>query len=138
MANCLKCKNRKQLNSGNETNMQGIPSWQVIFLIALGILTVIVLCFFFSAVTGHTFFINGTSMLPNYRSGMIAFCYPQSEYKVGDVVLYNNTFTVYDKVFHRIINITDGLFIFKGDNNEREDIGFHNLDSIKCKIIYAI
>lgn len=77
-------------------------------------------------------------MYPAIKENQIAICLPQKEYKINDIVVYYNKNLNVDEIFHRIIDKTDKGFVLKGDNNLHKDPGFHNITSIRCKVMYII
>ena len=81
----------------------------------------------------------GSSMYPTLKDGEFIICQTKSDYEVNDIVIYDNRFVNnedYDLTIHRIIYKDNLGFIIKGDNNPREDIGLHKIDSILCKMIF--
>jgi signal peptidase I len=66
----------------------------------------------------------GTSMQPSFHAGDLAVVRAASSYHVGEIVAYRNTQLGGHTVLHRIIGISDGHYIFKGDNNNFVD-SFH-------------
>ena len=63
--------------------------------------------------------ISGDSMEPGFRMGDLVLTRKQTEYEVGDVVVYHNPDI--GSVFHRIINQEGERFTLMGDNNSWED-----------------
>jgi signal peptidase I len=61
--------------------------------------------------------INGNSMLPTYERGDLVILRREAVYAVGDIVTYFNT-DINQHVIHRIVEMRDGVFVLKGDNNE--------------------
>src|SRR6476646_1672624 len=60
---------------------------------------------------------SGTSMEPLYHGGDLVIVRKKSSYKVGDITAYHNRDMNNLVVLHRITEIKDGHYIFKGDNN---------------------
>lgn len=81
------------------------------------------------------------SMLPKYKVGDLIVGKPidATELQVGDVVAYKLVSPVADKVsvtvVHRVVDITEDGFIFKGDNNEECD-ALVTSEQILYKVIY--
>jgi signal peptidase I len=69
----------------------------------------------FSVVTTH-----GTSMKPRFSTGDLAIVRHQERYHAGDVVAYRSDI-LGRVVMHRIVDVQDGVFTFKGDNNDYLD-----------------
>ena len=65
----------------------------------------------------------GTSMQPMFYKGDLALVRPASDYKVGDVALYESP-VLHRPVLHRIIVIQGTHYYFKGDNNDFVDPGY--------------
>lgn len=59
--------------------------------------------------------VSGNSMEPEFHLGDLVIATQQSSYQVGDAVVYQHPEGGH--VFHRIIDIENGLFTFQGDNN---------------------
>lgn len=59
---------------------------------------------------------SGISMEPLLHKNDLVLVRAQPAYKVGDVVLYNSP-SLHRPVLHRIIEIQNGNYYFKGDNN---------------------
>jgi signal peptidase I len=64
-----------------------------------------------SYVTTH-----GISMEPGFHTGDLAIIRPAATYATGDVVAYRST-QLDTVVMHRIVDVHDGRYTFKGDNN---------------------
>jgi signal peptidase I len=63
--------------------------------------------------------IYGTSMQPRFHGGDLAIVRStNSMFRVGDIVAYRNPTLGNHVVLHRIIEITGGRYVFKGDNND--------------------
>lgn len=60
--------------------------------------------------------VDGTSMLPKFKRNDLVLIRPASSYHVGEVVAYRSHL-LHRVVMHRIVKIHDGLYTFKGDNN---------------------
>lgn len=63
---------------------------------------------------------DGISMQPRFHTGDLALVRAASVYRVGDIVAYHNR-QLGKIVLHRIVAITHGRYIFKGDNNSWRD-----------------
>ncbi len=59
---------------------------------------------------------HGISMEPTFHTGDLAVIVPSGHYRVGDVVGYHSPL-LHIVVLHRIVAEHNGLFTFKGDNN---------------------
>jgi signal peptidase I len=69
--------------------------------------------------------VDGFSMLPTLEGGdlVVIQSVPISDVHVGDIVVYNNLCSTQgESVVHRVVNITGGGLVTKGDNNARNDI----------------
>lgn len=64
--------------------------------------------------------INGTSMEPRFHTGDLVIVRQQHTYHVGEMVAYQNA-ELHSLVFHRIIEVHEEHFVFKGDNNTWDD-----------------
>jgi len=71
---------------------------------------------------GETSFttVDGTSMLPALSRSDLVALRPRSSYRVGDVVGYRSTL-LGRVVLHRIVAVSNGRYVFKGDNNSFRD-----------------
>ena len=66
---------------------------------------------------------DGVSMQPLLKKNDLALVRTQSSYKVGEIVLYQSS-TLHKPVLHRIVEIQNGHYFFKGDNNDFVDPGY--------------
>src|SRR5438552_15737223 len=60
--------------------------------------------------------VHGMSMEPRLHEGDLVLVRSASDYRVGDVVAYQNR-DLGATVLHRIVGIHDGRYVFEGDNN---------------------
>src|SRR3954454_10559571 len=60
---------------------------------------------------------SGISMEPLYHAGALVIVRKQSFYKAGDIAAYRNKEMGNLVVLHRIKEVQDGHYVFKGDNN---------------------
>jgi signal peptidase I len=60
--------------------------------------------------------VDGISMLPNFHTGDLALVRVAPDYKVGDVVAYQDPL-MGAHIIHRIIGVNLDRFVLKGDNN---------------------
>ncbi len=74
------------------------------------------------------------SMEPEISAGDLLIVREEGEYKVGDVVVYQNGNT---PVVHRILDISGEMVTTKGDANNTTDAPFH-IDRIKGRVALAI
>jgi signal peptidase I len=66
--------------------------------------------------------IYGTSMQPRFHAGdLVIVRSTNSTFRVGDIAAYRNPTLGNHVVLHRIIQITGGRYVFKGDNNNFVD-----------------
>jgi signal peptidase I len=63
---------------------------------------------------------HGTSMEPRFHTGDLAIVRSQSNYRVGEVVAYQNH-QLHTIVLHRIVGREGDRYLFKGDNNNFVD-----------------
>ncbi|MBI5061232.1 MAG: signal peptidase I [Candidatus Aenigmarchaeota archaeon] len=75
--------------------------------------------------------------LPNGLSIGDLLVVSKSDYKVGDIVIYNRPEVRYT-IVHRIIAEKDGSYVIKGDNNPAEDPGVVKQEQIIGKVNFAI
>jgi signal peptidase I len=69
--------------------------------------------------------VDGKSMLPTLEGGDLVVIQgvQVSDVHVGDIVVYNNLCSSQgESVVHRVVNITSGGLVTKGDNNPSNDI----------------
>jgi signal peptidase I len=64
---------------------------------------------------------HGVSMAPRIQSGDLAIVKPADTYRVGDIAAYHSS-ALKAVVLHRIVDIDDGQYTFKGDNNSWLDV----------------
>jgi signal peptidase I len=62
----------------------------------------------------------GASMEPRLHAGDLVVTRPHGSYRVGEVVLYRNGKDL-GLVLHRIVEVRDGRYSFKGDSNQFGD-----------------
>lgn len=79
------------------------------------------------------FFILTESMIPTIPVHSVVIGKPidPDDIQIGDIVSYKNHVTI----IHRVIDITDEGFVFKGDNNPSPDREVITSDQIGYKII---
>ena len=80
---------------------------------------------------------DGISMNPLLYKGDFAVIRAQSNYHVGDVVLYQSQ-VLHKPVLHRIILIQNGNYFFKGDNNDFVDPGYATRSELVGKLWFHI
>lgn len=84
----------------------------------------------------YTGFINtGTSMLPIIQKGDLVILKKQDTYEVGDVISFNDDGMT---VTHRIIEIENGFYRTRGDNNKFTDGKLVNNMSVYGKMVKII
>ncbi len=89
-------------------------------LLALGGIALLVLVVAVSAGQLRWVVTTGNSMEPHFTAGDLVLLRPTSDYDVGDVVGYDSPH-LGRMVLHRIIDVEDGRFLTKGDNNDWVD-----------------
>lgn len=62
-------------------------------------------------------------MQPLLQAGDLVLVRPQPSYHVGQVVLYESP-VLHRPVLHRIVEVQDGQYYFRGDNNNFVDPGY--------------
>jgi signal peptidase I len=91
---------------------------------ALGLALVGLMWFLFAptALGGSTSYVvtDGVSMQPRFHSGDLALVRSEGDYRVGQIVAYNNR-ELGTVVLHRIIARDGSRYVFKGDNNNFTD-----------------
>jgi signal peptidase I len=100
--------------------MQFISRGTLVYVIALVLL--LSWAYFVQADTRR---VDGFSMLPTLEGGDLVVIQgvQLSDVHVGDIVVYNNfCSTGGESVVHRVVNITSGGLVTKGDNNPSNDI----------------
>jgi signal peptidase I len=80
---------------------------------------------------------DGISMNPLLYKGDFAVIRPQSNYHVGDIVLYQSQ-VLHKPVLHRIILIQNGNYFFKGDNNDFVDPGYATRSELVGKLWFHV
>jgi signal peptidase I len=80
---------------------------------------------------------DGISMNPLLYKGDFAVIRSESNYNVGDVVLYQSQ-VLHKPVLHRIILIQNGNYFFKGDNNGFVDPGYATRSELTGKLWFHI
>ena len=77
--------------------------------------------------------VNGISMEPKFHGGDLVIVKSASDYRVGDIVTYRDPeMEVY--VIHRIIDVEQGRFVIKGDNNAWIDTFHPTKDELVGKL----
>ena len=74
------------------------------------------------------------SMEPDIQINDIVFCKEQFEYKVGDVILFNDGDNY---VLHRIIDSSDAGFTTKGDANNTQDEATVPMSAVAGKLLFV-
>lgn len=77
--------------------------------------------------------VDGNSMEPRFRRGDLVLVRSESNYGVGDAVVYRNA-EMGSYVFHRIVGVELDRFILQGDNNEWLDSYKPGADEIVGKL----
>jgi signal peptidase I len=80
---------------------------------------------------------DGISMNPLLYKNDLAVIRSESNYYVGDVVLYQSQ-VLHKPVLHRIILIQNGNYFFKGDNNGFVDPGYATRSELTGKLWFHI
>lgn len=80
------------------------------------------------------FIVQSESMLPNYKIGTLLIAQVTDKAEVGEIYAYKDVLG--RMIVHRLIEITDEGYIFKGDNNDFTDRPV-DLEDIYYKIIRA-
>ena len=62
----------------------------------------------------------GDSMAPRFASGDLVIVHSEPDYRVGDVVAYRSP-SLSITVLHRVVEVHDGTFVTRGDNNGWND-----------------
>ena len=76
------------------------------------------------------------SMTPTIGVGDIVFIHKQSSYKVGDIVtFFDPRIDNSDPITHRIISVSDGMYLTQGDANNTHDGQMISADDI-CGRVY--
>ena len=109
-------------------------------------LIIVVACVCCNLITGltgksHIFgykplFIMSGSMEPTIKTYQLVLSVPVTadEVSVNDIVTYTSPSGL--RIIHRIIDITDEGFVFKGDNNAKSDENIVKADQIGYKVIW--
>ncbi|HEV2137338.1 MAG TPA: signal peptidase I [Nitrososphaerales archaeon] len=122
--------------------MKLVSRGTVLYLIALALL--LSWAYFVQTDTRR---VDGISMLPTLEGGDLVVIQgvPVSDVHVGDIIVYNNLCsTGGESVVHRVVNITGGGLITKGDNNARNDIVLNiavspiNQQCLEGKVVFVI
>lgn len=105
--------------------MRHHPTKLIAGLAAVAVLATVGLFFAPTQVGGSTIYTAtvGDSMQPRFHQGDLALLRPGSDYRVGDIVLYESP-VFHRPVMHRIIAIQGGHYFFKGDHNHFVDPGY--------------
>jgi signal peptidase I len=80
---------------------------------------------------------DGISMQPLLFKNDLAVIRPESNYRVGDVVLYESQ-VLHRPVLHRILLIQNGNYFFKGDNNDFVDPGYATQSELIGKLWFHV
>jgi signal peptidase I len=79
----------------------------------------------------------GDSMEPRFHKGDLALVRPASDYRVGDIVLYQSP-VLQRPVLHRILVIQQGRYYFQGDNNDFVDPGYVTRSALVGKLWHRV
>ncbi|HEV2227187.1 MAG TPA: signal peptidase I [Nitrososphaerales archaeon] len=122
--------------------MKFVSRGTVLYVIALALL--LSWAYFVQADTRR---VDGISMLPTLEGGDLVVIQgvPVSDVHVGDIIVYNNLCSTQgESVVHRVVNISGGGLVTKGDNNPRNDIVSNiavspiNQQCLEGKVIFVI
>jgi signal peptidase I len=104
----------------------GHRRWRRLTAAVVGLAALGAAWFFFAppALGGNASYVvtDGISMRPKIHAGDLAIVRPANDYRVGDIVAYHSR-TLHVVVLHRIVGITRGGYLFRGDNNSFPDPG---------------
>ena len=79
----------------------------------------------------------GGSMLPTLNNGDMVFFRSNDNLNIGDIAVYEPPNMNYD-IVHRIVDIKENGYIFKGDNNMNPDPFVVARERIKGKVDFSI
>ena len=108
-------------------------------IILIGVLIPILLYLWPTSLGGdaEVMIVYGPSMLPTIIPGSLIITKSLTEYQIDDIVSFNLKEEQFERiVVHRIVKETDKGFIIQGDNNPKQDAGFHK-DNIRGKVIFV-
>ena len=77
------------------------------------------------------------SMLPNLHRGDLLAVYGTNDYEAEDIAIYQRPGTKFT-IVHRIKEITDEGYVFKGDNNPTPDPYIVKREQIIGKVAFAV
>ena len=80
---------------------------------------------------------SGISMEPSFVAGDLAILRAASDYSVGDVATYHSD-DLKTVVMHRIVEVDDGAYTFRGDNNDWLDPERPTRDQILGKLAFRV
>lgn len=80
------------------------------------------------------------SMIPRLHKGDLVIAIKPENIKVGDIIIYeaNCPALPHEDIIHRIVEINNGTYITKGDNNPIRDPCPVSPDEVKGKVLFAI
>lgn len=105
------------------------------FAVIAFVLVVIILKYAFQY---SMFFLVGSSMYPNIKYGDIVICesvHRGGKCNVGDACIYIDENG--KRILHRVIEIRDSFYVFKGDNNVAPD-GLIPAQMVVCRVVAVI
>jgi len=110
---------------------------RLMFRVLFGIFSTGVFIFFILVLLGivRIGVASGLSMYPTYRTGDLCICVSKNimPISVGDVAMYIDNGT---RILHRVIQINNSTYVFKGDNNLA--LEYVPEDHVMCKAIVVI
>ena len=77
-------------------------------------------------------------MEPTVLNGSLIYVKPQSVYFAGDIVTFRSAAKPVKYFTHRIVSVSDGMAVTRGDANLRNDPEQVPLDRAQGKLFYSI
>jgi len=101
-------------------------------------IAIIEFVFFSNVIFIHS---TGMSMYPTIGNNTNNICIRQSDYKVGDIVVYRSNQSVFPdyNISHRIVwKLTNGWLEIQGDNEDEQMNEYIPEKDVLCRIVYWI
>jgi signal peptidase len=90
------------------------------------------------AIPYSLFAVVSDSMVPTFKKGDLIFTSKQSDYAVGDIIVFTSPLEKNKFISHRVVNKVNNSYQTKGDNNAEKDIWTIKPDQVVGKETFQL